>query len=773
MLTAISRIARWASRERAAKGGIHMSIKTAAPGISAALALGALVFPGLGNAQSAPEPGAISSPSGPPASAAAATPPDQNASGGDVLVTALKKSETVQRVPASVTALTGASLQQRGITNINQLQFSVPSLTSGSILGTTQITIRGIGPGPGGPSVAVYVDGVYQPIAATADLAQTDLARVEVLRGPQGTLYGRNANGGAVNFISNAPTDQFGGYILGDAESYGEYKVQGVINIPLGPNIRSRLAMNYDDRLDGFIKNIIPGQEDLDKGQIFSTRLRVDADLSSDVTLDVNLQDQHREGPFQYFTLHNVPNATGVALNPYLVNAIVPLTPFKTSANGPSGTNENFALAAGTLTWHSPIGEFKSITAYQYYGINEHTDQDSTQLSAFNNHNTNYDNTFSEEVNLSSKIGPVDSILGAFYTDERASTRTFYSFPLGISPLPPKSYLQYFTPKHDTNTVAGYIDLTWNVTDRFRLIGGARYSDDRQIYVVSNQFGTTALGPLTPFAILCNKRTTNLDFGSFTGRAGAQFDIDRNQNVYGTVSTGYLAGGLNTSVCPTHNVYNPETITAYELGYKSQLFDGKVTFDASGFYYEYTNLQVAQTVNLAALTTNAAAATVKGLEFEGDWVPNRHWTVNATLSLLDAQYDKFLSTDSLFPALGAQNVAGHYLNNSPKVSVNGGVAYRTDKYNWGELVARVDVSYRSLIYFREFNLPLDSQAPYTLVNLNLIWTDPSDRYSIRAFGTNVTNVGYITTLGTSNNFGSRYITWGDPAQYGVEVKAKF
>jgi len=177
-----------------------MSIKTAAPALSAALALGALVVPGLANAQAA-GPGAAATPSGPPASAAAATPPDQTASGGDVVVTALKKSETVQRVPASVTALTGASLQQRGITNINQLQFSVPSLTSGSILGTTQITIRGIGPGPGGPSVAVYVDGVYQPIAATADLAQTDLNRVEVLRGPQGTLYGRNANGGAVNFI--------------------------------------------------------------------------------------------------------------------------------------------------------------------------------------------------------------------------------------------------------------------------------------------------------------------------------------------------------------------------------------------------------------------------------------------------------------------------------------------------------------------------------------------------------------------------------------------
>ena len=709
------------------------------------------------------------------AAAPAATSPSANEGStvSEIVVTALKRSESIQQVPASISALTGANLVQRGISDINELQFAVPSMTSGSILGATQITIRGIGPGPGGPSIAVYVDGVYQPNDAIADLQQTDLSRVEQLRGPQGTLYGRNAIGGAINFISNAPTDQLGGYLQAVGESYAEFQLQGEINIPITQNVRSRLVVDYDDRLDGFIKNVVPGQEDLDKGENISGRYQIDADLSDKVTLDLNLTGQHSSGPLQYFTLHNPPDAAGLALNPYLKDAIVPTAPFLTSANGPSGTDQDYLLAAGTLTWKSPIGEVKSITAYQYYSIDEFTDQDATQLSAFDNHNTNYDNTFTEELNLTNKLGPVDAIFGAFFMDDRLSTRTFYSFPLGIFPLPPESYLLYHTPQDQTISTAGYLDLTWNVTHRFRLLGGVRYSNDDETYLVSNQLGSTASGTPIPFAILVDNKQTKLSFGSLTGRAGAQYDIDDNQNVYATFSSGYLAGGLNTTVEPATNTYSPETILAYEVGYKSRLFSSHLTFDASAFYYDFTNLQVQQTVGLSLFTLNAASARVYGSEFQADWIPDRHWTIDANLTLLDAQYVQFLSTNSLDPALGDQNVSGNYLNNAPKVSTNVGIGYRTDKMSWGQLLARVDVAYRSKVYFREFNLPLDEQPGYAVVNIGLTWVDPSEKYSIRIFDKNVGNEGYIVTMGTSNNFGSRYITWGTPQQAGVEIRAKF
>jgi iron complex outermembrane receptor protein len=314
------------------------------------------------------------------------------------------------------------------------------------------------------------------------------------------------------------------------------------------------------------------------------------------------------------------------------------------------------------------------------------------------------------------------------------------------------------------------------VTDRLRLLGGLRYSDDKQEIAVDNQTGFIVNGVLTPsiaHTTTCPTAETDFEFQSWTGKGGAQYDVTDNKNVYATISNGYLDGGLNAGKCPKLNVYNPEKITAYETGFKGRFFDNHLIFNASAFFYDFTNLQVSQTVNLSAVINNAGSAHVKGLELESTWIPDTHWSVNANLTLLDARYVDFFSLDALNPGLGAQDVAGNYLNNSPKLSGSLGVAYQTDKFSWGDLTYRADLSARSRFYFREYNGPLDAQTGYGLLNLNLIWNAPDERYSVRLFDNNVLNTPYEVTLGTSNNFGARFIAWGNPRQIGVEVKAKF
>jgi iron complex outermembrane receptor protein len=214
---------------------------------------------------------------------------------GEVIVTAQRRSASVQDVPAAISALDAATIAQRGVNDVATLQFAVPSLTFGRNLGSTQVAIRGVGRSVGQPGVAVNVDGVYQPRDTPMIAGQADLDRIEVLRGPQGTLYGRNANGGAVNFITQAPTDRLEGYVLGSYATYDEWRLQGMANVPLGERVRARLVADWNVRDDGFVKNLAGGKS-LDRLDRLSGRLRVDVDLTETLTLGLNL-NAFRGGP--------------------------------------------------------------------------------------------------------------------------------------------------------------------------------------------------------------------------------------------------------------------------------------------------------------------------------------------------------------------------------------------------------------------------------------------------------------------------------------------
>jgi len=666
-------------------------------------------------------------------------------------------------------------MERRGLTDVNELQFAIPSFQSGTLTGSTGITIRGVGATTVGSSgtagVAVNVDGVYQTQTSTADLGQVDLARVEVLRGPQGTLYGRNANAGAVNFITNAPTDKLEGSLLAGYAQYDEYHLQGVVNVPVTDHIRTRLVVDYRDRDDGFVKNIEPGGEDLDKGSTLSGRFRLAADLASKLDFDLGVSAIHSTGPWQYLTNYSSPSPEALAINPFLANATFISTPWRTDANDPVNGSRDYEAVSGTFTWRLPFGQLKSITAFQSYLYTAANDGDGTNLSVAPYKFRTLDQAVTQEFDLSGTWRRLDWVAGFFYLSETNFSSTFYNFPYGLSGLPPSSYLDFEQPRYDTTSYAGFADATFHITSALKLIAGGRYSEDLQTAVYSNVFGLIIGGQKVPLAAFCPQETDNLKFDSFTPRAGLQYDINASMNVYFTYSKGFKSGGANIYSC--ENDYSPEKITAYEAGFKSRLFDNRVTFNVATFYYDYTDFQVSQIVGLSLNVTNAAAADIKGVEFEGVWSPDAHWTVNANASYIDARYTDFSNTDGLNPQLGLQNLDGHLLDNSPLFSANAGIAYRTDPLSFGRLTARVDASYRSTTYFREFNEPLDSQTPYGLVNLNLIWDSPNERYMVRLYANNLLNQAYIQAMGDSTNIGTRYVTWGAPRQIGAELKLRF
>jgi iron complex outermembrane receptor protein len=693
----------------------------------------------------------------------------------EVVVTAQKRSQSVQAIPAAISAISGVNLDQRGIKTVNDLQFAVPSFHSGTLTGSTGITIRGVGATSVGTSgtagVAVNVDGVYQTQTSTVDMAQIDLQRVEVLRGPQGTLYGRNATGGAVNFITNAPTSQFGGSLLAGYATYDEYHLQGILNVPLGDHVRTRLLVDYRDREDGFVKNINPGGEDLDKGKTLSSRFRLSADLTSKLDFDLGVAVVHSTGPWQYLTNYSAPSAGSLLINPFLANAKFISTPWRTDANDPVGGTRDYQSVSGTFTWRLPFGELKSITAYQNYLYNYQNDGDGTNLSVAPYTGKTSDRAVTQEFDLNGHWDRLDWVVGAFYLNENNFNRLFYNFSLGLSGLPPSSYLDFEQPRYNTTSYAGFADGTFHVTDSLKLIGGVRYSEDIQKATYGNFFGLLVAGQKVPVAPFCPYETDNLKSSSFTPRAGLQYDINPRMNVYFTYSRGFKAGGANIYSC--EDDYSPETITSYEGGLKSRWFDNTLTFNLSAFHYDYANFQVSQIVGLSLNVTNAAAAKIDGVEVEAAWTPDSHWSINGNFAYINAVYANFSNVDGLNPGLGLQNLKGNLLNNSPRESGAVGIAYRTNPYSFGRLTGRLDTSYSSRVFFREFNAPLDSQAPYGLVNLNLIWESPNQKYMARLYATNLTNQAYAAAQGDSTSIGTRYITWGAPRQVGGEFRVSF
>lgn len=686
----------------------------------------------------------------------------------ELIVTALKREANIQDIPASITAVSGATLQERGINQPSDLQFVVPSMQAGRLLGQTSVTIRGVGLNQGAPGVAIHVDGVYQPRPSMGDLTQIDIDRVEVLRGPQGTLYGRNANGGVINFITTAPGDTFEGHVLASYASYNEIRLRGVVNAPISNGIAARLVVDRSDRNDGFVKNVIPGGQDVDKSETTSARLRVRAELLENLTLDLSASALTSSGPSAYFTLYNAPTATAVARNPYLAGAIVPLRPRRIASNNPIDDDREYFGGSSTLTWNLGETAVKLITGYARIADRELRDDDSINVSAFPARRNERSRSFTQEINISGALGPADLVVGAFYMRDHKYEMLDYDFPLGIFPLPPNSDLHFETYRYLTKAKAVFGDATINISDRARIIGGVRYSHDKQ---QATQRNYLQFGNLAPRTFTCPLQTNEVTFKSTTPRIGGQFDVSEDSNLYATFSKGFKVGGFNFSAC--NQQFRPEKVTSYEAGWKNRI-GSNLVLNASAFYYDYTDLQLNQVVGLTSLITNAAAAEVKGFELEGIWKPESHWTVNGNLSLLRAKFTNFRNVDSLAPQLGAQDVSGNYLANAPKFSANLGVAYRSDPILMeGRVTARADLSYRSRVYFREFNNPLDSQSSYAVLNTSLIWDSPDETWRVRVFATNLTGEDYIVRMGSSDNFGARFVTWGAPRQVGVELQANF
>jgi iron complex outermembrane receptor protein len=693
-------------------------------------------------------------------------PPDETRPIEEIIVTGLKRTQSLRDIPSAVSVIGYEELQNRGIKDMYGIQFATPSLHYSEYLGGADITIRGIGDFFGNPGVSVATDNVYQPTGLTAKLSQMDIERVEILRGPQGTLYGRNSNGGVVNLVSVAPTFESEGYLSVGYAEFDEYKLAGAYGGPLTERTAFRIAIDYTDRNDGWIENFDPEEDDLMFGESASVRLRTTTQLTDDFELNLIYSRNSQEGSLNHsaFFTDNRDLA-----DPLITASDITLEPLKTFSAIDDDYDINYEHFSIDIAWDLPFGTLNSISAYQdYEEVRIHDSGATSDLIIIQQEDTSQE-TYTQELRLSNSTAAIDWIIGLYYMDINSESLSPFTFPLGLQGqgLPPGSMLTFDTGKYDTESRALFADATWKVTDKASLSFGARHTKD-EISMTSLQ---TIFIPAFGLTIVNCDVSRDVDDSSTTIRASGKYDISLKGNVYMSYSEGFKAGGVAYYEC--NPPYDPEKVDAYEIGTKWTLFSGTTTVNATLFHYDYQDFQVQQVIGLGTVVRNAGDATIDGFELETWSNLNEHWSINVGLTLLDSEYEDFINLDGIQPELGFQQLKGNPLNATPDISANLGVVYSTQLSGGSSLKLRADIAYRSRTYFREFKEKLDSQEAYTIVNLNASWESSDGAWTGRLYANNATDEEYIQFLTGAATNGGRLGSWAMPGQLGAELTRRF
>ena len=686
---------------------------------------------------------------------------------GEIIVTAQKRSESILKVPGAISALTPADIEGRGVTDLASLANQVPSLNFATLDGATFVTIRGVGTavdnGYVEPSVATYVDGVYLSRSTMGALDHDDLERIEVLRGPQGTLYGRNATGGAINFISRKPTDELEAGATFTVGNYSQVGLKGYVSGPLAPGVRARISGGFEKR-DGYVKNLFDGS---DIGNVNNRYIRgvIVADLASNVTLDLTAQYSKQTGRLAYQQILD-------QVLPLPPGAQFTTEPWQLYAESPYGSRLETFIASGTLNWE--IGDnlaLKSITGYVNHKSHTIFDGDATNLGLINVGDfVRPAETFTQEFNLTGENGPLKWLLGAYYYYEDFYTQLPAPLPTGFGPFPPGTTP---LPSHTaiTKSYALFTDFTLSITDRLRLIGGLRYNIERKRF--NQEDG--AIIPGLGFLGFSNVKS-RLKSDKLLPKVGLQYDLTSDINLYSQFQIGVKSGGVNINLDATGNPvpYNPEELTAYEAGIKARLAGGAVVLTAAGFFYNYKNLQVFKVVGGTVSLVESADAHVTGLEAEANIRLSSNFKINAAATWLDSRYTNYESVDPSNPAAGVQDLKGQPLTRAPDYTLNLGADWTIPIGSRGdELTLRGEVFHSGEYVIMPFPQPGEPQSEYTTANFYATLALAGDRFRVRGYITNAFNEAYTLTRLYSPLQGAFLGAYAPPRQYGMSVSVKW
>jgi len=743
----------------------------------------------------------------PPANAAATNAP---AGLEEIVVTATRRAENLQDVSIAVTAVGAARLQSANITAIEGLQVLVPNISFGNDFGVAKIFVRGVGTNTStngsDPAVAMYVDGavIARPEAQFTGLF--DLERVEVLRGPQGTLFGRNAVGGAISLVTAKPTKEVAGYGRITVGSYKNILAEGAIGGPVIDGLLyARAAFRVNDR-NGFGKNNFT-TTDVDDLNTKMGRVHLLFDGGGPVTLllsgEIYEQDDH-SAAIKYKQPAYPDQPT---LFPFGVGG------FATNPRDLNGEYDNrfqnkTHSFTGTLQWEaSDEITLKSITNYRKF--NEQLLQDLDMSSTINSlattnrattiQNRNpYSKQFSEELQLIYSGPRFKATVGAFYFDESfgALPNTIGLTPTGgqasnnavlaaagfptSNPAPPRFNTLF--SEQNAKAWAVFGEANYAVTEQISLTAGGRYSSEKRD--MRNAGRIIARGGLGP--VLSTDYSDDASFKDFTPRLGVEYRPNDALMVYYNYSEGFKSGSGELTIA-SNPIIGPETIQAHEIGFKSEWFDRTLIVNIAAFTNTLQGLQINRTIfdPIAGFRTvyeNATRTKAKGVELDLSWLVTESFRFDFSGTYLDSVFDNFSAADPLnarnvvgSPVFSPINVdlTGNATRYAPKFAFNIHPQYDASLGNGGKLSVSADVSYKSRQFHTEFNRLEMSSAPYTLVSARIGYTSPDGKINGQIFVDNLFNK--LVEAGTFAVSTSRSIgrTFLPPRVFGATVGYRF
>lgn len=687
---------------------------------------------------------------------------------GEVVVTAQKRSENIQSVPMAVSALGAAAIKQRGVQGVGDLQNEIPGFKFGEFAGAGNLSIRGVGTafvsGAGQSSVALYVDGVYLSQPKSFGMVQSDLSDIEVLKGPQGTLYGRNSTGGVVNFTTAAPTNTLAGGASLQYGNYSDTRESGYISGPLTDRIRGRLYVEGEQH-DGYVTNDYTGQR-LENLNALGGRLSLDADLTDVWTAALRVSSRREDcacsvldGIDPRFAIVPAPFND---FNPYRINSPVHYSGWK--ADTLVSLKNTFKLSDGI--------DLVSITGFNDFTDRAQYDTLANSAIPFPLKSHVHTSTVTQELDLNGYSKKLKWIVGFYYfndqqtnhslSDESSVVGLGYHSDFGD---PASSFLEYTNQHSKEESESLFGDITYEIAAGTRIYGGARVTYDRltqELEVYTNDQGTILPG--------CSPQLDPQKVSStaLTGRFGVQHDLSDDAMAYVQYSRGYKSPGFSQSSC--NNPYAAETVDAVEAGYKSRWLDRRLTINLAAFYYNYANFQLEQATLTGIPVVNAPKSHVYGLEMTALYRPISRLRFDANLELLQASYDQFISQDPNMGVPIGTSLRGVQLDNAPTASGNIGVEIDQGLASFGSLTLRSEASLTTSYHLREFNVPWAIQGGYALYNFTLTYFPPDEHWQLRAFVKNATNV---TRLGGVLGFGGALGVYQPPRTFGVEASVKF
>ena len=717
---------------------------------------------------------------------------------GDIVVTAQRREQSAMKVPVSLTALDNEAMKDRQVSDVKDLQFVAPGIRAGHQQGVTRIFIRGIGlnsfSSGADASIAFYADGVYigRPTAQASSFF--DVERIEVLRGPQAVLYGRNATGGALNVISRAPTREVGGYADFTVGNYDHFELEGAVNAPLSENgdFRARIATHLIDR-GGYGRDLTQDHPvNNAKAQSVRGQLQYENGAGTDIRLIAEYHHEHDNNHFTHsfdaypgYVLQGVAGTTDGFDPPNELIGIVETgdQDAATDLAGKTNRRKGFAVTLNGKFDLTDSLTLNSITGYRYFDRYNASNSDGTSAGLGNTFYNEKSKQISQELLLTWTSGPLDVIAGSTYYHEKIDNYVLVPFYQFWSALGEVNYIQNGNMKIDA--FAAYAQATYSILPELRITAGGRWSTEKRDHVVNFTF--------TSFADTSKKKR----WSDFTPRVGIEFDVGPTSMLYASYTEGFKSGTAN--IGQVNPIINPETIKAYEVGFKSRLLDNAIELTGAYFHYKYSDLQVNKVIGIATVTANAAAAKVDGFELAATLRPAPGLRFDGSFNYLKGRFSEFFSTNPLIP-LGAadpgfdiwqaanpnitpvfggvggveQNLKGYQLPGAPKYSFTAGAQYDYDFGNGAVLTARGDLAWSSRIHYSEFNeLPL-SQKSVTKINA-LLRYDSGSFWSLSVWGKNLTNE-YVKSneLVTIALWGyPRYGSIEPPRTYGATFGLKF